>query len=388
MSVLRRTQCSTCCLGKIVLIMTIKTFAPGRVELLGNHTDYNAGIVLAAAINYGVEVSGQPIDAPEIRLHALDLQARTTVPLLGFAQNPSESWANYPLGVVREFQKLGHELGGLELSFHSTLPMGAGLSSSAALEVATANWLRKAFDVNLSPMEVARLCKRAENEFVGVNCGLLDQATSVFGESDSAVFLDCREDTVQQVKFPPGVALLVCSSGVPHVLTGGEYNERREQCFAAAAALGVAALREVGMQQLQAAQDTMEDVVYRRACHVVGEMERVSEGMAALQKESVERFGELMFESHESSRFNFENSTPELDLLVSIARETPGVLGSRLTGGGFGGATVSLVHSDAAAPVAQHIQKSYSDQTGHLTHPMHCSLANGAEILFHNDSED
>ncbi|MEO7933950.1 MAG: galactokinase [Chthoniobacterales bacterium] len=340
----------------------MQAYAPGRVELLGNHTDYNEGVVLAAAIDRGVTVTGDlsgnsilllQSDGPQVR-H--DLDYRWPEPLT------TNQWANYPLGVIRMLLEDGYEVPGFSASISSTLPTGAGLSSSAALEVATCLLIEKLSGYSLEPMARAKLCRRAENEFVGVNCGLLDQASSVFGEENAAIYLDCRAETVSTVAFPPGLALLITNSGVKHQLTGGEYNERREQCFEAARILGVKALRDVTSEQLR--QADMPELTRRRALHITGENERVFAGVEDLRAGDGAAFGKLMFESHESSRTNFENSTAELDALVEIAQTTDGVYGSRLTGGGFGGATVSLIDPTKADAIIARFTREYRQRTG------------------------
>jgi galactokinase len=353
-------------------------YAPGRVELLGNHTDYNEGYVLSAAIDRGVSMKGAMSADDAIHLHGIDHNLTLRVPGKAIARNESETWANYLLGVVWSLRQEGFEIGGFDAEFSSTLPMGAGLSSSAALEVATANLLCKLFSLKIEPMRLAKICRRAENEFVGVNCGLLDQVSSVFGKAHHAIFLDCRNETVMNIPFPNGVELLITHSGVKHALVGGEYNERRAQCFEAARILGVKALRDVTSAQLEAARCELPQLDYKRALHVVGENERVTRGAHLLNHRDVKAFGALMFASHESSRLNFENSTPELDALVEIAREEPGVLGSRLTGGGFGGATVSLIEESAAAAISANISRKYHERTGNNCQTYICQISDGA----------
>jgi len=353
--------------------------APGRVELLGNHTDYNQGLVLSAAIDRGVTVHGAPRDDGRVMLASLALERRIEVPLEGFCkQEELDSWANYALGVVRIFGNHGYEMGGFGLEIVSDLPIGAGLSSSAAFEVATATFLKKLFHWQIEPLQLAKLCRQVENEFVGVNCGLLDQVSSVFGKKNSAIFLDCRAESVETVPFPSGVALLITHSGVKHALVGGEYNERREQCFSAAAKLGAPALRDVTSAALDDARAKLSDLEYRRAAHVVGEIERVSQGIEFLRTANVRGFGELMFASHESSRTNFENSTTELDILVRIAREEDAVYGSRLTGGGFGGATVSLIAAGEAPRIARNFENKYRQETGIECRTYLCEIDDGA----------
>jgi galactokinase len=353
--------------------------APGRVELLGNHTDYNEGVVLAAAINHRVSVAGRATPDERIVLQSTSADQPVDVPLTGFTPlGDAAAWANYALGVVYCFQQEELPVQGFSMSVDSDLPVGAGLSSSAALEVATACLLMKLFALEIDPLRLAKLCRRAENEFVGVQCGLLDQVSSIFGRRGHAVYLDCRSEVVENIPLPPETSLLVYHCGVEHRLVGGEYNERRAQCFAAARALGVKALRDVSSAQLTEARSGLDPVIYRRAAHIVGEDERVFTGIGCLRRGDGAAFGQLMFASHESSRVNFENSTPELDILVELARDIPGVLGSRLTGGGFGGATISLVEQDAAQTVAERLAAAYRARTGIEGRAYLCESADGA----------
>ncbi len=353
--------------------------APGRVELLGNHTDYNEGHVLSCAINHSVTARGAAGAGRRVKLRSdfasgsIDASLDSLSPLRG-----DDEWANYPLGVLHFLQEAGHPLGGGEWEFSSDLPAGAGLSSSAALEVATAQLATKLFGLKIERLDLAKICRRAENEFVGVQCGLLDQVSSVFGKAGRAVHLDCRTEEVETIPLPGNVSLLVYQCGVEHRLAGGEYNERREQCFAAAAALGAKALRDVSSAQLTAGRDRMSDVIFRRASHIVGENERVLRGREFLLNGDAAAFGRLMFESHESSRLNFENSTPELDTLVELAHDEPGIFGSRLTGGGFGGATISLVERARAAEIAESLGRRYAKRTGAHGRAYLCESADGA----------
>lgn len=357
---------------------TLTVHAPGRVELLGNHTDYNEGYVLSAAIDRGVTMTGKAGAGGKISLKSSTMNSSVAADLGGIDRSEADTWANYPLGVVWSFLGEKFQLGGFEAEISSDLPLGAGLSSSAALEVATATFLKNLFSLDIAPMRLAKLCRKAENEFVGVNCGLLDQVSSTFGKKDHAIFLDCRNETVDNFPFPHEVELLITHSGVKHALVGGEYNERRAQCFEAAEKLGERALRDVTGARLKEAKDSLPELVYRRAAHIVGENERVLAGIEFLKNGEVRSFGELMFQSHESSRINFENSTPELDALVAIARKEPGVLGSRLTGGGFGGATVSLIERNAAGRISANFAKKYRELTGNECQTYLCEIADGA----------
>jgi galactokinase len=358
---------------------TVTVFAPGRVELLGNHTDYNEGLVLSAAIELGVTIEAERLSEPLLQVSSTFAQEEVSVPLATLDPQPEQDWANYPIGVIRTLQEAGYTVGGIALRASSNLPAGAGLSSSAAFEVATALAAVKLYDLAIAPLELAKLCQRAENEFVGVQCGLLDQASSVFGKRGQLILLDFREMRVSYAPVPEGVELLLLNSGVPHALTGSEYNERRIQCQAAAAALGVASLREAASEQVQRA--ALDPLIKRRALHITGENERVQQGQLALQAGRVSEFGRLMFESHRSSQIHFENSTKYLDVLVQLAAETPGVLGSRLSGGGFGGSTVSLVAVDRAPEIVEQIAAKYHAQTGATCTAILSPPAQGARAL-------
>jgi galactokinase len=358
----------------------ITCFAPGRVELLGNHTDYNEGYVLSASIPYGVTASGSLLPGGHVRL-STGFQGNR-LEYVSVIDDPfvrRNDWTDYPLGVVHALREAGHVLGGFEVSYSSDLPPGAGLSSSAAMEVSTVLLLAKLFGFTMSGIEFAKLCRRAENQFVGVQCGILDQVSSLFGKKDRAVSLDCRSLDVDTITFPHGVKLLIIQSGVPHALVGGEYNERRERCFAAAKALGVPFLRDADSAMLAAGN--LPEPEHRRAAHIIGENERVQETIKLLSRGDVSAVGQLMSASHESSRVNFENSTPVLDMLVDIAKSTPGVLGARLTGGGFGGAIVVLVERDASHGAGEAISGEYFRRSGNHATVLECDLSDGALAL-------
>jgi galactokinase len=354
---------------------TYTSFAPGRVEILGNHTDYNGGEVLAAALEMGVHVEGCRREGGGARLESEGMGAAVEFDSLD-GLRPGGGWTDYPVGVAVTMRAAGLPVGGFEARYRSTLPAGAGLSSSAAIEVATAVLLARMNGFDPGPMETAKLCRRAENEFVGVQCGLLDQATSVFGRKGMLVHLDCRDESVRSVPFFEGFGFLIINSGVRHELTGGEYNERRAACHEAARLLGVGTLREATPEMLEAAG--LPDLPARRARHVVGENRRVVEGLGAMERGDAEGFARLMTASHRSSMENFENSTPELDLLVELATAAGGCLGARLTGGGFGGAVVALVREESAEEVLRSVVEAYGRATGVETDGWFCRPADGA----------
>jgi galactokinase len=331
-------------------------------------------VVLAAAIDRGLTVSGTRCDDDVIQLSSKLIDAAITTSLADLHPRTTERWANYALGVVQQFCAAGHKIGGFEAAVSGDVPAGAGLSSSAAFEVATAGFLMALHNLRIEPLAVARLCQRAENEFVGVRSGLLDQATSVFGRADHVVYLDCQSEAIRAIPFPAGLAMVIARSSGKHDLLQSLYNQRREECAAAARALGVASLREVTPAQLEAAGPELDPVLRRRAAHIVGENDRVFRAVDILEsgREPVE-FGALMNASHESSRTNFENSTADLDRLVEIARALPGVFGSRLTGGGFGGGTVTLVEADHAPDVVARLRPQAAEV-------FVCRAADGAAV--------
>ncbi len=348
-------------------------FAPGRVELLGNHTDYNGGLVLGAAIGRGLTVLGTKRDDGRVVIESATM-GRIELPRAGLRSLTENRWANYPLGVAHELN-LASE--GFELSISGDLPAGAGLSSSAALEVATALCLLALDERTLARMEIARACQRAEHRFAGVRSGLLDQVTSLFGCADHAVFFDARSEAVRLIPFPKNLVLLVAESGKKRELATGQYNQRREETRAAADALGVDLLRDVTLANLEHRRD-LPELLRRRVAHIVGENERVARGVELLAAGDGAGFGALLNASHESSQRNFENSTPELDQLVSIAQEIPGVLGARLTGAGFGGATLTLCEENAATQAAKELAARVAQASGFLPRVLITAIANGA----------
>jgi galactokinase len=350
--------------------------APGRVELLGNHTDYNEGVVLGAAIDRAINVAGSRRDDGIILVHSNDF-GRVEIPLPELRPLTEDRWVNYALGVVRELIDLGVPVTGFHAEVTGDVPIGAGLSSSAAFELATALFLLKLFLRELALLEIAKACQRAEHRYVGVQSGLLDQVISLFGRANHAVFFDCRSEEILAVPFPPRLALIMAESGKKHALANSEYNLRREEAHAAVRALGVPALRDVASADLARRRD-LPDLVRRRAAHVVGENERVWRAVKLLEAGDGTGLGKLMNESHESSRQNFENSTPELDLLVSIAQQLPAVLGARLTGGGFGGAIVVLCEQSRALSIASEISHRYLAATGNTAPAFVCRIADGA----------
>jgi len=357
---------------------SITTYAPGRAELLGNHTDYNEGYVLALAVDRGTTITGKARNDRTLHIHSKELGKTETLALDQLTAERVAPWSRYALGVVDQFRRNDLPVEGFDAEISGDLPLGAGLSSSASLENATVLFLAKLFGAKLDPMQMARLSQKAEHDFVGVRCGLLDQITSLMSKAHHATFIDCRTTEVSHVPLDGKVSVILANSNMKHALVGGEYNERRSDCEAAAHALGVAYLRDASTEMLKSRKSELADRIYRRALHITGENERVLEGSDALRKGNLARFGELMFASHESSIVNFANSCPELDRLVEAARKTPGVLGARLSGGGFGGATINLVEKGREAEVVKALTAALPEVTCIVTAASDGALAYAA----------
>jgi len=356
----------------------LTTYAPGRAELLGNHTDYNEGYVLALAVDRGTTITGHARSDRQIKIHSREMAKTETIALDKLAAEKVSPWSRYTLGVVDQFRRNELPIEGFEAEISGNLPLGAGLSSSASLENATVLFLAKLFGAKLDPMQMARISQKAEHDFVGVRCGLLDQIASLMSKAHHATFIDCRTMEVGHVPLDGKVSVIIANSNVKHALVGGEYNERRSDCEAAARALGVSFLRDATTEMLKARKSELADRIYHRALHITGENERVLEGSSTLRKGNIARFGELMFESHQSSIHNFENSVPELDRLVEAARKTPGVYGARLSGGGFGGATINLVEKGREDDVVKALTAVLPGVTCLVTHPSDGALAYAA----------
>src|SRR5258706_2165122 len=374
--------------------------APGRLELLGNHTDYNEGLVMSVAVNKYIQVASAPRLDGKIELVSAAFPERELFWMSDLKKNPAAPWADYVKGVLEQLRKRGVNFSGFNAAISGDIPMGAGMSSSAALEVATALTVRRLYPFSLGEtgatvppkrddrgelpplaaaerLYFAKLCQAAENQFVGVQSGLLDQISSLFGKAWHVMSIDFRFLTVDHAPLT-GEAIIVCNSGVKHSLVGGEYNELRKSCESAAQKLGAKSLRSVELKSLEANKSKLAPREYECAHHVVSEIARVAAGDRALRADDHAEFGQYMFQSHESSRDFLKNSTPELDLLVELAREHPACLGARLTGGGFGGATINLVSHHQAESFIEHMARQYEKRTGHKLQPVVCQIVDGA----------
>jgi len=360
--------------------------APGRLEILGNHTDYNEGVVLSAAVDHATYFAASVNDADECHLYDLRENSRRSFSINDIAAGlVPDDWANYVKGIIVELQNRGFDVPGFDACILSDIPMSAGMSSSAALEMAAAYGIGEMATIELPWIEWAKIGQQCENKTVGANTGLMDQFSSIRGQRDHLVFSDFRSLDTSTVPLAQGFALVVANSMVKHDLTG-DYNERRNSCENAAQAVNtiypeVSALRDVNSDMLNKCKGSMDSTAFSRALHVVGENERVNQGVKALEKGDIMTFGKLMYESHESSRVNFENSCPELDFLVETGKTLPGAVGARLSGGGFGGITVHLVEENKVQEYTAQLSGEFSQHYRFEPDTMICHAGDGAQVL-------
>jgi len=357
--------------------------APGRVNLIGEHTDYNDGFVMPAAIGFYTWIAAGRRQDRTLHVRSEEFGETVDLPLDALAGPPRKHWSDFVRGVAAVLQTKGTHLSGANLIIQGQVPMGAGLSSSASLEVATGLALLSVAQAHVPPLELVKMCQRAEHEYVGTRCGIMDQFIAVFASAGHALLLDCRSLEYESLSIPDNARLVICNSMVKHELASGEYNRRRADCETGVKVFRqrlphVHALRDVSMNDLSAHKSELTEVVYLRCRHVISENQRVLDAAAALRAGDLEQFGRLMYESHRSLRDDYEVSAKELDLLVEIASSCEGVFGSRMTGGGFGGCTITLVRSDGVEQFRQKIVKKYKEQTGIRADLYVCSPAQGA----------
>ena len=348
--------------------------APGRVNVIGEHTDYNDGFVLPMAIErYAIMAADAPLPGSvsattKISIYDTHFKESATIDLTAPVTKGTPKWSNYIRGVLAGFQQRGVKLPALDVAFLSTVPLGGGLSSSAALEVCTATLMEAATGQKIDPIEKALLAQKAEHDFAGVPCGIMDQFISALGREGHLLLLDCRTRQTQLVPMSdPSVALLVINTNVKHELSGGEYAERRAQCEEAARNLGVKSLRDVTAEQLEQGKGKLSEVVYRRARHVIGEIERTTHAAEGIRQSNWPTVGQFMYASHYALRDDYEVSCAELDAVVEIAENIGykgGVNGCRMTGGGFGGCCVALVKADHVDAISKQMAADYLAKTG------------------------
>ena len=347
--------------------------APGRVNLIGEHTDYNDGFVLPAAIDLHTWAAIAPRSDRKLHVFSENLNDAVAIDLTVSAPQARDHWSDYIHGVAFVLQQLGVSLCGADMVIYSDIPQGAGLSSSAALEVSAASALLACSDKALPLADVAKLCQRAENEFVGARVGIMDQFASCFGVAGNAILLDCRSLEYKLLPLPAGVTMVICNTMVKHGHSGGEYNDRRAQCEEAVRLLkqhfpSIKALRDVTLTQLESQRtdlrrDHIPELIYRRCHHVVSENERVLRTVDAMRKGDLTAVGSCMAESHLSMKNDYQISCRELDIMVDLAQKLPGLIGARMTGGGFGGCTINLVRDGLVEQFRDEIRAAYREAT-------------------------
>jgi galactokinase len=343
--------------------------APGRVNLIGEHTDYNDGFVMPAAIDfYSYAAIGERADHT-LSVYSEQFHQSVEFRIAHLAGPPRKHWSDYVRGVAALLRDQGYPLRGANLVIDGQVPIGSGLSSSAAIEVTTALALTSLGGVTIPLLEVARLCQRAENTYTGARCGIMDQFVSCFGKQDHALMLDCRSLEATYLQLPPNVCLVICNTMVRHELATGEYNERRASCERVVETIAkfrpeVRALRDLTLEDLEHYQNQISSVDFRRCRHVITENDRVKNAKAALESADLARFGELMYLSHDSLDQDYEVTCRELNIMVNFAREFEGVYGARMTGGGFGGCTITLVESKAVPEFQATVARGYEKLTG------------------------
>lgn len=348
------------------------TRAPGRVNLIGEHTDYNEGLVLPMAIDRTVSIAARRRNDRTVQMCGMDFgNARSEFSLDDIRPDPNCVWSNYVRGVAR---MLGPNLAGADMLIHGNVPIGSGLSSSAALEVCAAVTFRKLNESKIRNLELARLCQRAENEFVGVQSGIMDQFVSLFAKEGYALLLDCRDLSYEQVPLPSGGAIVVCDTMKRRGLVDSEYNTRRTECVNAVKLLGLRSLREAALTDLK----RLSGVLERRARHIVTENERVKRAVAACRASDLESLGRLLNESHASLRDDYAVSCAELDAMVGIAQKQAGCYGARLTGAGFGGCTVNLVDARVVTRFVEQVTAEYTAWAGFSPEIYVCRASEGA----------
>lgn len=360
--------------------------SPGRVNLIGEHTDYNLGFVLPGAIDKAIYLAIRPSESKLSRLYSVDYGESLTWDL-STGTLPEKMWARYIYGVVQEMQKRGARLQSFDAVFGGDVPLGAGLSSSAALESVFGFALNDLFKARFSREELAKIGQMTEHNYIGVRCGIMDQFASLFGEKGKVIRLDCRSLDYEMEPFEaPGCRIVLIDSMVKHSLASSEYNVRRMQCETGVATVarhvsGVESLRDITADMLETYRAEMDATVYRRCRYVIDENQRLLDGCDALKAGDYETFGQKMFGSHEGLSKAYEVSCPELDLIVETARRIPGVVGARMMGGGFGGCVISLVRKEAYEPLLTEVQERFRSKFGETPRTINVTIGDGARRL-------
>lgn len=365
--------------------------APGRVNLIGEHTDYNEGFVLPAAIDFFCWIAIAPRNDRVLALYSQNFDDTVEARLEDLNIRATGKWADYPLGVAWALEQAGYRLRGANLYIKGDVPLGAGLSSSAAVEVSTGYALMSMAHETIESTKLALLCQKAENEFVGARCGIMDQFVSCHGRQGNALLLDCRSLNSRQVPIPPQVHLVICNTMIQHTLGSGEYNVRRTECESAVRKLsqvlpGIRALRDVSLAELESNRQLLGETIYKRCRHVITENQRTVEAATALGAGHVEVLRQVMANSHRSLRDDYEVSCRELDIMVELAERQPGILGARMTGGGFGGCTINLVSATESGEFRKRISEEYQTATGFKPDIYVCQASQGAQMVEPEDS--
>lgn len=365
--------------------------SPGRVNLIGEHTDYNNGFVLPAAVDKSIVLAMNPNETDEARFHAFDKSETYSADISGPINKSDLGWPNYLLGVVDQLRKLGHKVHGFDCVFGGNVPIGAGMSSSAALDGGVLYGLAQLFDLEIPPVKMAQIAQKAENEFVGVQCGIMDQFASLNGKKDHVLKLDCRSLDYEYYPFDhKNVQIVLCDTGVRRELASSEYNVRRSQCEQGVATLQdfdpeINSLRDVELEFLLLHEEDLDPTIFKRCKYVIKENKRVLQACLDLNNDELSSFGERMFQSHLGLRYEYEVSCEELDTLVDIARGMKGVYGCRMMGGGFGGCTINLVEDKYLDTFTEQIQRKYFKAIGDEINIYKTRVSGGTRLLKQKD---
>ncbi|MDO9463734.1 MAG: galactokinase [bacterium] len=361
--------------------------APGRINLIGEHTDYNGGFVLPIAIDRNIYMAGTKRNDGIIRVYSIDYEQNVQFNIDSIRFNKEKMWVNYIGGVLKSLLEIKADTNGADIVFGGDIPEGAGLSSSAALEVATVYFFNTLFNMHIPHIEMIKLCQRAENQFVGVNCGIMDQFVSMLGKKDHALFLDCKNLSYKNIPLKlEEFNVVVCNTNLKRELASSEYNKRRATCERAVSSLKrflpqIEILRDVSIEEFEKYKGSLDEIAQKRCKHVLYENRRVLDAINALGRNDILEFGKLMNESHESLKSDYEVSCLELDTMVNIARSINGVIGARMTGGGFGGCTVNIVKKDVIDKFSRVVSKEYQKKTGIKPNIYICSPENSAKKI-------
>ncbi len=360
--------------------------SPGRVNLIGEHTDYNNGLVLPAAIDKYIYLALSKNDSGQVRIYSLDQNDRYTGSIQSFTRS-EKLWPDYLLGVIEQLQLNNYRFGGVDIAFTGDIPQGAGLSSSAALECATAFGISKLFNLGVESLDIALMAQAAENQFVGVNCGLMDQFASVFGKEQHLIKLDCSDYSYEYVPFrEKGIKILLLDTRVKHSLASSAYNERRQQCEEGVALVRkhvpeVSSLRDISEEQLKKFVLIRDELLYKRCHYVVSEIARVEAAAVDLKNGDLGAFGKKMYETHKGLQYDYEVSCPELDLLTASAQKVPSVFGARMMGGGFGGCTINILPEERVEQAIELISGDYEKVFGLAPHAYVAQITSGTSIV-------